>query len=110
MKAEIGKRYAQIVDGRVHWTFTQAELSEWQDDAFGVVDVTNQPEVVVGYVHRGGATFNPPLAPPPPGPRIAQRAADRAALLVAAVNVEADVTASSTVRLLAEKLRKFLVT
>lgn len=40
MKAEIGRTYAQILHGKIHWIFTIQELPEWNDDAFEVVDVT----------------------------------------------------------------------
>lgn len=75
MKAEAGRRYAQVIDQRVHWIFTLDDLPEWQDDAFLVVDVSDQPAVVEGYRHDGGTTFSPP-----PGPT-AQEIAERARLL-----------------------------
>jgi hypothetical protein len=41
MQAHPDKIYAQVVDGKFHWKFTQAELPEWNCDAFTVVDITD---------------------------------------------------------------------
>lgn len=68
MKAEIGKRYAQIINGRVHWTFTSTDLPEWQDTAFQVIDITDQSEVQTGYVPNQVGGFDPPPPPPTPPP------------------------------------------
>lgn len=65
MKAEPGRRYAQVINGRCHWVFTEVELPEWQDSAFIVVDVTDQPRIEVGYLYRGKDEF---IAPPPSPP------------------------------------------
>ena len=66
MRAENGKRYAQIIDSKVHWLFDITTLPEWQDSAFEVVDVTDQTQVVEGYIHHGGQDFSPPPAVVPP--------------------------------------------
>ena len=45
-KAQLGKTYAQIVNGRCHWIFTQVQLPEYNDNHIQVVDVTgNVPSV-----------------------------------------------------------------
>jgi hypothetical protein len=85
MKAEIGKRYAQIVGGKCHWIFTSAELPEWQDDAFVTVDVTDKPQVVTGYIHDGGDAFSPP---PPRDPAEIAEEARRAALRADAIALD----------------------
>jgi hypothetical protein len=41
MQAHPDRIYAQIVNGKFHWKFTQAELPEWNFDAFTVVDITD---------------------------------------------------------------------
>lgn len=50
--AEKGKKYAQIVDGHVHWIFTAAELPEWDGESIVVVDVTGLA-VAVGDSYDG---------------------------------------------------------
>ena len=76
MIAEPGRRYAQVIGARVHWTFTIAELPEWNENAFLTVDITDQPQVQIGWTHEGGDVFS---APPPPTPEELARAARRAA-------------------------------
>jgi hypothetical protein len=69
MKAEIGRRYALIQDGRCHWKFDTSTLPEWHDGLLAV-DITNLfPEPDEGDLFDG-VTFSkppvPPVAPPPP--------------------------------------------
>lgn len=85
MKAEAGRRYAQIDRGQVRWIFTAAELPEWRDDAFVAVDVTDQPQVVAGYLHEGGTVFNPS---PPRDPAEIAEEARRATLRADAVTID----------------------
>lgn len=66
MQAQDNKIYAQIAHGQVHWIFTAAELSEWNNDMCPAVDITDlspRPEIGWGY---DGATFTPPAAPAAP--------------------------------------------
>ena len=67
MKAKIGKRYAQIIQGKCHWKFDISTLPEWQDDAFQVIDITRMnPEPVEGAPFDG-TNFGPYIkAPSPP--------------------------------------------
>ena len=64
-KAMSGKTYAQIVNNRVHWKFTQATLPEYNENDIQVVDVT-------GNVPSDGDVYNPatgtfsPYVPPAP--------------------------------------------
>lgn len=61
MQAQDGRIYAQIIDGRFHWQFTQADLPEWADDAFGVVDITDMsPMPTVGLEYIDAAFVFPP--------------------------------------------------
>jgi hypothetical protein len=54
MEAVAGRIYAQIVSGKFQWQFTQAELPEWADDAFEVVDITDMnPMPTVGMLWDG---------------------------------------------------------
>lgn len=108
MKAEVGKRYAQLLKGKVHWIFTSETLPEWQDSAFEVVDITDQPEIVAGYRHLGGPAFAPPLQKLPDPIEETQKL-QRAAVLVACVAVEQDATVSDTVKNLAQALRQSVV-
>ena len=61
-KAQVGKNYAQVVDGKCHWIFTSDDLPEWHDD-LPVVDVTGQ-DVAQGDVWNG-SSFEKPPAPAP---------------------------------------------
>lgn len=68
MKSEKGKTYAQIVDSELHWVFTQADLPEWKDEAFLVVDITGMnPTPNVGDLWDG-VQFTKPVKPPKPEP------------------------------------------
>ncbi len=98
MVAEPGRRYAQVIGGRVHWTFTIVELPEWNENAFLTVDITDQPNVVEGFIHRGGMSFQPP--PPPPGPR-----AETIALRNHLDALQLNPTADPDLKALAAKLR-----
>lgn len=45
-KAQAGKTYAVIQDGRCHWIFSSVELPEWNEGHIQVVEVTdNVPNV-----------------------------------------------------------------
>jgi hypothetical protein len=60
MEAVAGRIYAQIVNGKFQWQFTQAELPEWADDAFEVVDITDKnPMPTVGIEYSNGAFIFP---------------------------------------------------
>lgn len=105
MKAEYGKRYAQIVDGQVHWCFTASELPEWKDGAFIVEDVTDMPEVDVGHIYNGPGLFLEPRK----GPLLSDpKMVARGLLLVACEELEADTLATPATRAFAEKVRMFL--
>ena len=66
MKAEHGRTYAQVIDGRCHWLFTIDDLPEWNEDDFTVVDVTdNIPSI--GSIYNG-ATFSSPPSQQQPAP------------------------------------------
>ena len=61
MKAEPGKTYAQIIDNKVRWIFTSAELPEWRDDAFVVHDITDlDPQPQAGWSLVGDTLQAPP--------------------------------------------------
>ncbi len=66
MRAEIGKRYCQILSGRVHWKFDHTILPEWADGAFQVVEIS-APEPDEGDLFDG-VNFSKPVPPPPPTP------------------------------------------
>lgn len=52
-----------MLDGRVHWTFTAADLPQWNDTQHPAVDITDiSPAPAVGWLHSKGAFF------PDPGP------------------------------------------
>src|ERR1700752_866578 len=73
MQAQLGRTYAQIVNGKCHWIFNQGLLPEWKDDAFLVVDITGaNPMPQVGWIHQSGATF--PAPPGPTAPELAEAA------------------------------------
>lgn len=77
MKAENGRIYAQVVNGRFHWRFTAAELPEWNNDdcpAIDITDLTPQPEV--GWVWNG-VSFVP--YQPTPGEIAAETARQQSA-------------------------------
>lgn len=74
MKAESGKTYALVQDGKVQQIFTIAELPEWHD-AMDVRDITGQ-DVAVGWVDVNG-TLQAPVDPP----------VDVNAQILAAINV-----------------------
>jgi len=69
MKAIIGKRYAQIANGRCHWKFDHLTLPEWADGAFEVVDITDLPREPDEGDLYDGVTFSKPPAPPVPASR-----------------------------------------
>ena len=58
-KAQQGKTYAQVLNGKCNWIFTVADLPEWNDSSITVVDVTGQV-VNVGDSYDG-ATFHAPV-------------------------------------------------
>lgn len=51
-KAQQGKTYAQVLNGKCHWLFTATELPEWNEKDIMVVDVTAQA-VSVGDLYDG---------------------------------------------------------
>jgi hypothetical protein len=60
MEAVAGRIYAQIVNGKFQWQFMQAELPEWADDAFEVVDITDMtPMPTVGLLWDGAQFIFP---------------------------------------------------
>lgn len=64
MKAVPGRTYAQLLDARVHWIFTSAQLPEWNDEHTPVIDITDlSPKPLVGDFYANGMTF------PDPGPK-----------------------------------------
>ena len=74
MKADIGKRYAQILNDKCHWKFDITTLPEWQDTAFQVVDITNyNPEPQEGDLFDGMNFTVPPI----PVPSVMQDIVDR---------------------------------
>lgn len=92
MKAELNRRYAQIVDGRCHWIFTSKDLPEWQDAAFGVVDITDfRQEPTVGDTLANGVFTSPPAPPPEKDlvDQIVALSADRKKVLQAALALAA---------------------
>ena len=102
MKAEIGKRYAQIFNGKCHWKFDITTLPEWQDSAFQVVDITGMnPEPAEGDIYDG-VMFVTPSAPPGPSPEELaeqQRKSARQAVLDALLDkIEADPTILDRIR------------
>jgi hypothetical protein len=69
MRAEPGKRYAQVVGGVCRWRFDITTLPEWHDAAFLAVDITAlNPEPGEGDLYNG-SVFSKPPAPPPPAPQ-----------------------------------------
>lgn len=63
-KAEAGRTYAVIQDGKAHWIFTKEQLPEWNDE-MQVVDITGvQPQPLEGWDYDGTA-FSPPATPVP---------------------------------------------
>jgi hypothetical protein len=69
MVANEGRIYAQIVNKKVHWIFTAADLPEWNEHDLDTVDITNvtAPAPEVGWDYDG-VTFTNPAKPPPPPP------------------------------------------
>lgn len=63
MKAQPGRQYAQIVQGRCNWVFTQDMLPEWNPEHFEALDVTGS-DVRPGDLWDGAGWTRP--APPPP--------------------------------------------
>jgi hypothetical protein len=61
-KAQQGRKYAQVIDGKVRWLFDAEALPEWKDDAFLVVDVTEMDHPKEGDAWTGTA-FTRPTAP-----------------------------------------------
>jgi hypothetical protein len=60
MEAVAGRIYAQIVNGKFQWQFMQAELPEWADNAFEVVDITDMnPMPTVGLLWDGAQFIFP---------------------------------------------------
>lgn len=76
MKAEIGKTYALVQDGKAHQIFTIAELPEWHD-GLEVIDVTGL-SVSGGDSYGNGGFYKPPL------PSLPEVAATKLAKLTAA--------------------------
>ena len=76
MKAEIGKTYALVQDGKAHQIFTIAELPEWHD-GLEVIDVTGL-SVSGGDSYGNGGFYKPPL------PSLPEVAAAKLAKLTAA--------------------------
>ena len=68
MRAEPGKRYALIQNGRCHYTFDIATLPEWHD-GLQVVDITDLPREPDEGDLYDGVTFSKPPAPPAPASR-----------------------------------------
>lgn len=79
MRAEQGKTYAQILNGKCHWIFTAEDLPEWNDDHILVVDVTGDIPSI-GDVFLGGV-FEPVETVQPPAPMHCSRRQGRLALL-----------------------------
>lgn len=74
-KAQAGKTYAQVVNGRCHKVFTAIDLPEWNENDITVVDVTgNVPNE--GDVHNGGSSFSPYTPSPEELAKQAQAAQD----------------------------------
>lgn len=63
MRAEAGRVYAQIIDGKCHVKFTDAELPEWNNDQCPAVDVTGS-EPDVGDLWDGMKFEKPPAEAP----------------------------------------------
>jgi hypothetical protein len=63
MQAHPDRIYAQVVDGKFHWKFTQAELPEWNCDAFTVVDITNMKPMPTEGDTWNGFEFVKPVQP-----------------------------------------------
>lgn len=60
MKADPGKTYAQVVDGRVRWLFTADTLPEWNERTLVAIDVTGTPGVAPGWLVVDGEVLAPP--------------------------------------------------
>lgn len=58
MLAEIGKTYAQVLDGKCHWIFTSVELPEWNENDIETVDITGK-DVKVGDIFIDGIFSTP---------------------------------------------------
>lgn len=70
MKAEPGKRYAQVIKGKCHWKFDISTLPEWnQDDTrWLTIDITSMfPEPDEGDLYDG-VSFSKPSVPTPKEP------------------------------------------
>jgi hypothetical protein len=63
MEAVAGRIYAQIINGKFQWKFTQAELPEWADDAFEVVDITDMNPMPTEGDTWNGVEFVTPVQP-----------------------------------------------
>ncbi|HKQ24079.1 MAG TPA: hypothetical protein VJT81_06520 [Burkholderiales bacterium] len=65
MRAQPGRTYAHILNGRCHSKFTAAELPEWNNDMAPAVDITDlNPQPAVRDYYRNGAF----IADPGPAP------------------------------------------
>ena len=62
-KAQQGKTYAIIDNGRCHSVSTKDDLVEWNESHIRVVDVTGAVPSV-GDVWNGGSSFSPYVPPP----------------------------------------------
>ena len=113
MKAQPGRTYAQVLQGRLHLLFTADDLPEWSDvtepaethtvftiQAVDVTDLNPQPEP--GWLWNGTA-FVAPTAPAPVIPQVVSRFQAKAALLAAGLldDVEAAMAQASPVAQLA---------
>lgn len=57
-KAQQGKTYAQVLNGKCNWLFTAVDLPEWNDSSITVVDVTGQT-INIGDSYDGTAFHAP---------------------------------------------------
>jgi hypothetical protein len=64
MKAQPGRTYAQIVNGRVHFTFTAAQLPEWNEAQIDARDITGiNPAPAAGWYVSGNTWSADPITP-----------------------------------------------
>lgn len=72
MQAQEGRLYAQIVNSKVHWLFTQNELADWNNEICPAVDITeSSPQPEIGWLYNTEqGTFSAPIIEPTSTPHV----------------------------------------